>query len=553
MLRAASRRRHRAAWRRAAGARPVDHQPRAVDLRRAQVRALTSGTSTTSIPTRPKGGAVRLGHAGSFDNLIPLIVKGTDLRGMGGSAMLLPVESLMVSAQDEPDSMYGLVAEAIELAEDRSWVGVHAAARRRGGTTAARSPRTMSFSASRPWSPRASPFYRLAYRDIVARVEAPWRAIGCGSSFAAGADRDDLPNLVAGHADPVEGVLHGESPSTRPTLDPPLGSGPVSVRPGRPGPGAHSTSASTDYWARDLPVNRGRYNFDTIRFDFYRDRTIEFEAFKAGEYDFREEFTSKTWATGYDVAGGARRTASGARRCPTNRPRAPRRSFSTPGSRSSPTGGSARRLATPSISSGPTRTCSSAFTTAPPACSRTRTCARAGRSATPERALLEPFRARASGRGVRRGLRTAGTTRWLGQHPRRPDAGSRAAGPSRMDRRRGAAGGCLGRADDDRVHDRHPAIRAHHRALCRQPEAAGDRRLDPHRRFGAVHEPGSDLRLRRNDLAVHHAPHARRRASQLLGLGRRRQPRAATTSPGCASRPWTRSSSGSARRGAGPS
>ena len=72
-------------------------------------------------PDAPKGGTARLGYASSFDNLNPLIVKGIDLRGMGGSAMVLGVESLMVSAQDEPDSLYGLIAETIELAEDRAW------------------------------------------------------------------------------------------------------------------------------------------------------------------------------------------------------------------------------------------------------------------------------------------------------------------------------------------------------------------------------------------------------------------------------------------------
>ena len=245
-------------------------------------------------PDAPKGGAVRLGHAGSFDNLNPLIVKGTDLRGMGGSAMPLPVESLMVSAQDEPDSMYGLVAEAIELAEDRSWVEftLRSEARWHDGSPITADDVVFSFETL---VAEGEPGYRLAYRDV-ARVEAP-ASDRVRFIFAAGATRD-LPNLVAGM--PIlSKAYYTANPFNETTLDPPLGSGPY--RFGRVDQGRVLVYQRVkDYWARDLPVNRGRYNFDTIRFDFYRDRTIEFEAFKAGEYDFREEFTSKTWATGYD-------------------------------------------------------------------------------------------------------------------------------------------------------------------------------------------------------------------------------------------------------------
>ena len=245
-------------------------------------------------PDAPKGGEVRLGHAGSFDNLNPLIVKGTDLRGMGGSAMLLPVESLMVSAQDEPDSMYGLVAEAIELAEDRSWVEftLRSEARWHDGSPITADDVVFSFETL---VAEGEPGFRLSYRDV-ARVEAP-ASDRVRFIFAAGATRD-LPNLVAGM--PIlSKAYYTANPFNETTLDPPLGSGPY--RFGRVDQGRVLVYERVkDYWARDLPVNRGRYNFDTIRYDFYRDRTIEFEAFKAGEYDFREEFTSKTWATGYD-------------------------------------------------------------------------------------------------------------------------------------------------------------------------------------------------------------------------------------------------------------
>ncbi len=246
-------------------------------------------------PSAPKGGTVRLGHAGSFDNLNPLIVKGTDLRGMAGNAMLLPVESLMVSAQDEPDSMYGLVAETIELPEDRSWAAftLRSEARWHDGSPITAEDVVFSFETL---VAEGEPVYRLQYRDVE-RVEA-LASDQVKFTFSAGATRD-LPNLVAGM--PIlSKAYYTANPFNETTLQPPLGSGPyrfARVDQGR----VLVYERVKDYWARDLPVNRGRYNFDAIRYDFYRDRTIEFEAFKAGEYDFREEFTSKTWATGYDT------------------------------------------------------------------------------------------------------------------------------------------------------------------------------------------------------------------------------------------------------------
>ena len=246
-------------------------------------------------PEAPKGGTVRLGHAGSFDNLNPFIVKGIDLSGMGGGAMVLGVESLMVSAQDEPDSLYGLIAETIELAEDRSWAvfTLRPEARWHDGSPITADDVVFSFEIL---IAEGEPVFRLQYRDVE-RVEV-LATDQVRFAFAPGATRD-LPNLAAGM--PIlSQAYYTENTFNKTTLEPPLGSGPY--RFGRVDAGRSlAFERVRDYWGRDLAVNRGRYNFDTIRFDFYRDRTIEFEAFKAGEYDFREEFTSKTWATGYET------------------------------------------------------------------------------------------------------------------------------------------------------------------------------------------------------------------------------------------------------------
>ncbi|MBM3518986.1 MAG: ABC transporter substrate-binding protein, partial [Alphaproteobacteria bacterium] len=133
-------------------------------------------------------------------------------------------------------------------------------------------------------------------RDVQSVVaESPGRVV---FRFVPGAARD-MPLIVAGLPILSQAYYQGRA-FDQTTLEPPLGSGPyrvAAVDQGR----SLTYARVTDWWGQDLPVNRGRYNFDRIRFDFFRDRDVAFEAFKAGGYDFREEFTSKTWATGYNT------------------------------------------------------------------------------------------------------------------------------------------------------------------------------------------------------------------------------------------------------------
>ena len=248
-------------------------------------------------PGAPKGGQVRLADYGSFDNLNPFILKGIQLRGIGAGTMGLPFESLMAAAQDEPDSLYGLVAEAVEVAPDRSWARftIRPQARWHDGSPITAADVVFSFDTLKE---QGRPFFRLSYRDIV-KAEAVAADI-VRFEFAPGASRD-LP-LLAASMPIISKAYFTAHEFDRTTLTPPLGSGPYRV--------AHVDQGRSlvyervaDYWGADLPVNRGRYNFDRVRFDFYRDRTVAFEAFKSGDFDFHEEFTSKTWATGYDFPG----------------------------------------------------------------------------------------------------------------------------------------------------------------------------------------------------------------------------------------------------------
>ncbi len=250
-----------------------------------------------SDPGAPKGGEVRLADYGSFDNLNPFIIKGIQLRGVGATAMLLPFESLMAAAQDEPDSLYGLVATSVEVAPDRSWArfALRPEARWHDGSPITAADVVFSFHILKE---QGRPFFRLSYRDIVtAEAEA---ADIVRFEFAPGATRD-LPLLAASMPILSEAYFTANE-FDRTTLTPPLGSGPYRV--GQVDQGRSLVYERVeDYWGADLPVNRGRYNFDRVRFDFYRDRTVAFEAFKSGGFDFHEEFTSKTWATGYDFPG----------------------------------------------------------------------------------------------------------------------------------------------------------------------------------------------------------------------------------------------------------
>lgn len=248
-------------------------------------------------PAAPKGGTVRLAYGeGSFDNVNPFILKGVRLRGQGGVLMMLPFESLMVVANDEPDAVYGLVAESADVAADRLSVtfALRPEARWQDGTPITAEDVAFTFQLLKE---KGAPAYRLPLRDVTgAEAVGPHRVTYRFDPQAPGLR--DLPLLVAG-LPILSKAYYTKTEFDRTTFDPPLASGPyrmAEVNPGR----SIVFRRVENHWAKDLPVSAGRWNFGEIRLDFYRDRDVEFEAFKGGAYDFREEFTSKTWATGYD-------------------------------------------------------------------------------------------------------------------------------------------------------------------------------------------------------------------------------------------------------------
>jgi microcin C transport system substrate-binding protein len=243
-------------------------------------------------PDAPKGGTFSLvgwGGVATFNSVNNYILKGDAAQGLE-----LLFDTLMTPATDEPDAVYGLVASSAEVADDRMSVTFHLRpeAHFADGTELTADDVVFSFDALKE---KGHPLYHQMLEDVVKAEALDPRTVRY--TFKGDLVRD-LPLTVA--ALPIfSKAYYATHPFDQTTLDPPLGSGPYvvdSVAQGR----TIVYRRNPNYWAKDLPVNRGRFNFDKIRFEYFRDRTASMEAFKAGTYDFREEFTSKVWATEYN-------------------------------------------------------------------------------------------------------------------------------------------------------------------------------------------------------------------------------------------------------------
>lgn len=241
-------------------------------------------------PAAPKGGSVKLAAIGTFDTLNPFILKGVAAVGLGDV-----FDTLTVGSADEPFARYGLIAESIEVPADHSWVAftLRPRARFHDGSPITVEDVIWTFETLKT---KGQPFFRTYYAQVTRAEKVGPRKVRF--TFGPG-DNRELP-LIVGELPVLSRAYWSTRDFDKTTLEPPLGSGPYRVAAAEPGRSI-TYQRVKDYWAATLPVNVGRDNFDAIRIDYYRDTTVALEAFKAGEYDFRQENVAKYWATAYNV------------------------------------------------------------------------------------------------------------------------------------------------------------------------------------------------------------------------------------------------------------
>ena len=239
----------------------------------------------------PKGGRMVQGVLGTFDSLNPFIVKGLPAQSLRGYVF----ESLMARGYDEPFSLYGLLARTIETDDARSYVtfALDPAARFSDGAPVTAADVVFSWQLLRD---HGRPNYR-AYYAKVARAEAlDERTVRFDLGNAG--DRElplilGLMPVLAKHA--IDAAKFEDT-----SLAKPIGSGPYTVAEIDAGKSV-TLKRDPNYWGRDLPINRGLWNFNELRFDYYRDANAYFEGFKTGLYDVRTEHDPTRWRTGYDI------------------------------------------------------------------------------------------------------------------------------------------------------------------------------------------------------------------------------------------------------------
>ncbi|MBV8061392.1 MAG: ABC transporter substrate-binding protein [Alphaproteobacteria bacterium] len=241
-------------------------------------------------PNAPKGGDIHLSALGTYDTLNPFTLKG-----LAADGAALQFETLMAASMDEPMSQYGWIAESVTVAPDHSWVSykIRPTARFHDGSPITADDVIFSFETLRD---KGHPFYRSYYKDVVKAEKLGEREV---KFTFRDTTNTELP-LIMGQLPVLCKKFWQGKDFAATTLDPVMGSGPYEVDSMTPGR-TISYKRVKDWWAKDLPINRGRYNFDVMRFDYYRDTTVSLEAFLRGSYDFRLENVAKNWALGYDT------------------------------------------------------------------------------------------------------------------------------------------------------------------------------------------------------------------------------------------------------------
>ena len=239
-------------------------------------------------PNAPKGGDVTLSARGTFDSFNPFVAKGTVADDLS-----LIYDSLTTSSGDEPFTQYGLVAKSLEMPVDRSWIifNLNQDAAFHDGHKIDAGDVIFSFNALME---HGSPIYKSMYGEV--------KSVTALSNHKVKFDLGDGSNkelpLIIGQLSVLPEHFWKDKDFSKADLTVPLGSGPYKIGKFDPGRSVVLERVK-DYWAINHPVNKGKYNYDEVTYDYYRDGTVIFEALKAGKIDFRYENSSKQWATGY--------------------------------------------------------------------------------------------------------------------------------------------------------------------------------------------------------------------------------------------------------------
>ena len=248
-------------------------------------------------PGAPKGGTLKQHVIGTFDSLNPFIVKGEPAAGLNYLRSGLLYESLMQNSSDEPFSLYGIIAESITVAPDKSWVKfkLRDKARWHDGTPITADDVIWTFETL---TQKGQPFYKAYWGDVESITADGDKEVIFKFSVKGNAE---LPLIIAEmtvlpkHYWTQEGKNFEET-----NLDKPLGSGPYKIGNLSPGRSIEFVR-NPNWWAKDLPFFKGMYNFDKVVFDYYSDNNVAHEAFLSHNYDIKIENTAKTWKEGYTL------------------------------------------------------------------------------------------------------------------------------------------------------------------------------------------------------------------------------------------------------------
>lgn len=240
-------------------------------------------------PDAPKGGSLVLSAFGGFDTLNPYTLKGISAAGLSQ----LMFETLMESSLDEPFSQYGLLAEDVELATDQLSVTFSLRDNARFSNGDPVTAEDVKFSFDTLKSELAHPQYRIFWADIKEAIVIDSKTV----RFNFAKVNPEL-HMIAGQIPVFSRKWVGDTPFNKLSLKDPITSGPYLIKKYDIGK-TISFRKNPHYWARDLNVRRGMFNFNEVTFKYYRDFTVLLEAFKAGEFDFNHEYNSKRWARDY--------------------------------------------------------------------------------------------------------------------------------------------------------------------------------------------------------------------------------------------------------------